>query len=60
MSESIFDLMGQGTIDKELLDHIEHVFDNMDSNRDGVVTLEEFIEYCGRSEEVRKSLLVLS
>lgn len=59
VTESIYDLMGASYNEKGTMQHVEKVFASMDRNRDGLVTVEEFISYCTRTDRVFKSLLVL-
>lgn len=40
-------------------DHVNRVFQKLDLNQDGVVTIDEFIETCLRDENVMKSLAIL-
>ncbi|NXC45143.1 CSEN protein, partial [Penelope pileata] len=47
---SIYDMMGRCTLpaprDSAPAEHVEHFFQKMDRNGDGVVTFEEFLETC--------------
>lgn len=56
VTESIYDLMGSESPSSHRMDEI---FSNMDSNRDGVVSPEEFYHYCSTSSSVSQSLCVL-
>jgi Ca2+-binding EF-hand superfamily protein len=38
--------------------HINRIFETMDLNKDGKVTLDEFVTYCTTQEGVRQSLMV--
>uniref|UniRef100_A0A673FQM7 EF-hand domain-containing protein n=1 Tax=Sinocyclocheilus rhinocerous TaxID=307959 RepID=A0A673FQM7_9TELE len=48
--KSIYDMMGRYTFpcvkDDAAFEHVEKFFQKMDRNRDGVVTIDEFIETC--------------
>jgi hypothetical protein len=39
--------------------HVTRIFETMDTNHDGKVTLDEFVNYCTTQESVRQSLTVL-
>uniref|UniRef100_A0A671KYZ3 Calsenilin-like n=1 Tax=Sinocyclocheilus anshuiensis TaxID=1608454 RepID=A0A671KYZ3_9TELE len=56
--KSIYDMMGRYTYpsvrDEAPSEHVEKFFQKMDRNRDGVVTIEEFIETCQKDEEVTR------
>ncbi|XP_077661643.1 calsenilin isoform X2 [Eretmochelys imbricata] len=56
--KSIYDMMGRYTYpvlrDDAPVEHVEKFFQKMDRNRDGVVTIEEFLETC---QKVSGSLL---
>jgi len=60
---SIYKLLGKYTdpaIDKHTAtDHVERVFQKLDLNQDGVVTLDEFMETCLGDETITKSLNLL-
>uniref|UniRef100_A0A8C1LI43 Kv channel interacting protein 3b, calsenilin n=1 Tax=Cyprinus carpio TaxID=7962 RepID=A0A8C1LI43_CYPCA len=52
--KSIYDMMGRYTFpcvkDDAAFEHVEKFFQKMDRNRDGVVTIDEFIETCQKVE----------
>uniref|UniRef100_A0A8C9TTI4 Kv channel interacting protein 3b, calsenilin n=1 Tax=Scleropages formosus TaxID=113540 RepID=A0A8C9TTI4_SCLFO len=58
--KSIYDMMGQYTSpsvrDEAPVEHMEKFFQKMDRNRDGVVTIEEFIETCRKDENIMNSM----
>lgn len=60
---SIYKLLGKYTdpvVDKHTTkDHVDRVFEKLDQNKDGVVTLDEFMETCLRDEGITKSLNLL-
>ncbi|XP_040572763.1 neuronal calcium sensor 1 isoform X2 [Lepeophtheirus salmonis] len=64
VSDSIHELMGvNGTTPKsgsKTVKHIEQVFDTMDLNSDGKITIEEFIIYCTSNQEVYESMTFLT
>ncbi|XP_029619135.1 calsenilin isoform X4 [Salmo trutta] len=53
--KSIYDMMGRYTYpsvrDEAPSEHVDKFFQKMDRNRDGVVTIDEFIETCQKREE---------
>ncbi|XP_030211018.1 calsenilin isoform X2 [Gadus morhua] len=57
---SIYDMMGRYTCpsvrDDAPVDHVERFFQKMDRNRDGVVTIDEFIETCQKDESIMASM----
>ncbi|CAL8277639.1 unnamed protein product [Merluccius merluccius] len=57
---SIYDMMGRYTCpsvrDDAPGDHVERFFQKMDRNRDGVVTIDEFIETCQKDESIMASM----
>ncbi|XP_067103413.1 A-type potassium channel modulatory protein KCNIP1 isoform X2 [Osmerus mordax] len=57
---AIYDMMGKYTYPALKTDapklHVEAFFQKMDKNRDGVVTLDEFILSCQEDENIMKSL----
>jgi len=61
VTDAIHELMGDGALPKnrKALEHVERIFDNMDTNQDGQVTMEEFIIYCNTNQACRESLAVL-
>jgi len=59
VSESVYELMGADLSQKGKLAYVENVFSNMDRNRDGSVSVQEFTAYCNRTDQISSSLLVL-
>lgn len=60
--DSIHELMGTGTAVGKLdaKQHVNRVFETMDLNHDGYISVDEFVTYCTTQEEVKESMLVLS
>ncbi len=58
MTESIHELMGGVRSLQGAQAKVEEVFNGMDANRDGLVSLEEFLNYCNTREDVKRSLMV--
>ncbi|XP_038596333.1 Kv channel-interacting protein 1 isoform X2 [Tachyglossus aculeatus] len=58
--KAIYDMMGKYTYpvlkDDAPRQHVDVFFQKMDKNRDGVVTLDEFIESCQEDDNIMKSL----
>uniref|UniRef100_A0A1A7YV25 Kv channel interacting protein 3a, calsenilin n=1 Tax=Iconisemion striatum TaxID=60296 RepID=A0A1A7YV25_9TELE len=58
--KSIYDMMGRYTYpcvkDDAPSEHVDKFFQKMDRNRDGVVTIEEFIETCQKDENIMNSM----
>ncbi|MCJ8742700.1 hypothetical protein PDJAM_G00085210 [Pangasius djambal] len=58
--KSIYDMMGRYTYPSVKADapfeHVEKFFQKMDRNRDGVVTIDEFIETCQKDENIMASM----
>lgn len=58
--KSIYDMMGRYTFpcvkDNAAFEHVEKFFQKMDRNRDGVVTIDEFIETCQKDENIMSSM----
>ncbi|XP_039533323.1 Kv channel interacting protein 3b, calsenilin isoform X1 [Pimephales promelas] len=58
--KSIYDMMGRHTSpsvkDDAAFEHVEKFFQKMDRNRDGVVTIDEFIETCQKDENIMSSM----
>ncbi|XP_031426735.1 Kv channel interacting protein 3a, calsenilin isoform X2 [Clupea harengus] len=58
--QSIYDMMGRYTYpmvkDEAPSEHVEKFFQKMDRNRDGVVTIDEFIETCQKDENIMSSM----
>lgn len=59
---AIYELMGKFTepcVDESTVrDKVDRIFQKMDQNRDGVVTLEEFLDCCTRDEDISQSMAV--
>ncbi|XP_042251590.1 calsenilin-like isoform X2 [Thunnus maccoyii] len=57
---SIYDMMGRYTLpsvrEESPFEHVEKFFQKMDRNRDGVVTIDEFIETCQKDESIMSSM----
>ncbi|XP_054708828.1 Kv channel-interacting protein 1-like isoform X3 [Uloborus diversus] len=61
---AIYDMMGK-TMDPPLeefttRDHVDRVFQKLDQNKDGVVTIEEFMDSCSKDEHIKKSMTVFN
>ncbi|KAK1800460.1 hypothetical protein P4O66_005499, partial [Electrophorus voltai] len=58
--KSIYDMMGRHTFpsvhEDTPLEHVERFFQKMDRNRDGVVTIDEFMETCQKDENIMTSM----
>ncbi|CAO2585704.1 Kv channel-interacting protein 2, partial [Lemmus lemmus] len=58
--KSIYDMMGRHTHpalrEEAPREHVESFFQKMDRNKDGVVTIEEFVESCQKDENIMKSM----
>lgn len=59
VTEAIHELMGTDSSHQSNVAHVNKVFDTMDTNCDGKVTLEEFINYCNTNRSVRDSMSYL-
>ena len=59
VTDSIYDLVGAEIHPKVKSHNVEKVFASMDINKDGVISLEEFVVYCNTSNRVTGSLAVL-
>lgn len=59
VTDSIYDLVGAEIPAKVKNQNIERVFANMDTDKDGVISLEEFSIYCNNNHRVLNSLMVL-
>ncbi|CAB1343380.1 unnamed protein product [Coregonus sp. 'balchen'] len=59
--KSIYDMMGKYTYpcmqDEAPREHVESFFQKMDRNNDGVVTIDEFIESCQKTQR-REGLVI--
>uniref|UniRef100_A0A2K5LSF8 Kv channel-interacting protein 4 n=2 Tax=Cercopithecinae TaxID=9528 RepID=A0A2K5LSF8_CERAT len=58
--KAIYDMMGKCTYPVLKEDaprqHVETFFQKMDKNKDGVVTIDEFIESCQKDENIMRSM----
>ncbi|XP_063050718.1 Kv channel interacting protein 3a, calsenilin isoform X1 [Engraulis encrasicolus] len=58
--KSIYDMMGRYTYpmvrDEAPNEHVDKFFQKMDRNRDGVVTIDEFMETCQKDENIMSSM----
>ena len=59
VTDSIYDLVGAEVPAKVKVQNLERVFGSMDSDKDGVISLEEFTVYCSTNTHVLDSLAVL-
>ena len=59
--DSIHELMGgSGNIGgQEARRHVNRVFETMDLNQDGFISVDEFVAYCTTQQEVKDSMTVL-
>ncbi|XP_049820536.1 Kv channel-interacting protein 4 isoform X2 [Aethina tumida] len=59
---AIYDLMGklaEPTIEEDTVkEKVDRIFEKMDRNRDGVVTLDEFLECCKQDRDISSSMTV--
>ncbi|XP_068910797.1 Kv channel-interacting protein 4 isoform X7 [Tenebrio molitor] len=59
---AIYDLMGkvaEPSVDEDTVkDKVDRIFQKMDKNKDGVVTLDEFLECCRKDEDISSSMAV--
>uniref|UniRef100_W8B2T4 Kv channel-interacting protein 4 n=1 Tax=Ceratitis capitata TaxID=7213 RepID=W8B2T4_CERCA len=59
---AIYELMGrlpdECPEEEKIKCKVEHIFQKMDKNRDGVVTLDEFLETCRNDEAISRSMSV--
>lgn len=60
---AIYGLIGDYNTDQDVQhdtprDHVERIFKKLDLNHDGVVTVDEFMDYCSKNEDIRNSLAV--
>ncbi|XP_044258086.1 Kv channel-interacting protein 1-like isoform X1 [Tribolium madens] len=59
---AIYDLMGkvaEPCVDEDTVkEKVDRIFQKMDKNKDGVVTLDEFLECCRKDEDISSSMAV--
>lgn len=59
---AIYELMGEredgGTDDVQIKNKVDIIFKKMDSNRDGVITIEEFLDCCRKDKLISDSMSV--
>lgn len=57
---SVYEMMGKSTApamdENTVLNHVERIFQKLDGNRDGVVTIDEFMEACLKDDAIFSSL----
>lgn len=60
VADAIHELMGTppSSALKTIHDQVEKIFERMDQNSDGTISIEEFLEYCNSSPEVQYSMTV--
>ena len=60
--DSIHELMGgTGAVgNNEARKHVNKVFETMDLNQDGYISMDEFMTYCNSNQDVSRSLTVFS
>nr|XP_042900365.1 Kv channel-interacting protein 1 [Parasteatoda tepidariorum] len=62
--QSIYELMGKAVEpmieDHTTRDHVDRVFQKLDLNKDGVVTIEEFLDSCQRDENITRNMQVFN
>ncbi|XP_032808280.1 A-type potassium channel modulatory protein KCNIP2-like isoform X5 [Petromyzon marinus] len=60
--KSIYDMMGRGTYPTVPMsapeEHVDKFFQKMDQNKDGVVSIEEFMQACKNDENIMRSMAV--
>uniref|UniRef100_A0A8C4NKC2 Potassium voltage-gated channel interacting protein 3 n=1 Tax=Eptatretus burgeri TaxID=7764 RepID=A0A8C4NKC2_EPTBU len=58
--KAIYDMMGKYTLpaikEEAPYEHVEKFFQKMDRNKDGVVTIDEFIDTCKKDENIMQSM----
>ncbi|XP_023224729.1 Kv channel-interacting protein 1-like isoform X1 [Centruroides sculpturatus] len=61
---AIYDLMGKSVEpmveDTTTKDHVERVFQKLDLNKDGVVSMDEFLDSCAKDENISNSMSVFN
>ena len=66
VTDAIHELMGDGSsaipgtqVNESVRSHVDKVFDCMDTNADGKVSMEEFTHYCNSQTCVKEAFAVL-
>jgi Ca2+-binding EF-hand superfamily protein len=60
VTDAVHELMGDGASgSQEAKDHVSRIFNKMNTNCDGKISLDEFVAYCTNVPEVRESMSVL-
>ena len=59
VTDAIHSLIHADTVPKLMLKKVEKVFSCMDTDRDGVVTMEEWLQYCRSDIDIGRSLAAL-
>ncbi|KAG8199173.1 hypothetical protein JTE90_016004 [Oedothorax gibbosus] len=62
--QAIYELMGKAVEpmieDHTTRDHVDRVFQKLDINKDGLVTIEEFLDSCQRDENITRNMQVFN
>jgi Ca2+-binding EF-hand superfamily protein len=60
---SIYEMLGRNTEpqveENSAKEHVERIFHKIDSNQDGVVTIDELVDWCSRDDRILQSLEML-
>ncbi|CAG0906024.1 unnamed protein product, partial [Cyprideis torosa] len=63
MVVAVYGLMGKWAFppidDAQLMEKVDNVFHDLDTNSDGVITIDEFVSYCSSDETIMRSLQTL-
>ncbi|XP_046382305.1 serine/arginine repetitive matrix protein 1-like [Ischnura elegans] len=51
-------LEGEASVPETPNDHVDRMFKKLDLNHDGVITVDEFIDYCSTNDNIRSSFAV--